>query len=157
MRFLTLSGIGWLLSLAGLCCWLLIVICALRILLPHVWSNLRMIVPSYAPKLLKYAATLGFLGLSFFAGYGYRDHQLTTRRITYTNVLIAEKVADRDFWVVPEYMSKQHIQICPSSIVDWREKEVLSDWTFEQLQGCKRVISYHEKSQGEFNASIQIR
>lgn len=101
------------------------------------------------------ASKLTILALGIIIGYASRDHQLVNRTITYKNVLVAVRTAPDDFLVVPEFMSKQHIQLCPESVVDWREKEVLSDWTFEQQEGCKRVISYHEKTEGEMNASIQ--
>lgn len=117
------------------------------------WNTKQKIIANASTVMSK--ASLLVLGI--IIGYASRDHQLVKRTITYKNVLIAAKVASDDFWVVPEFMEKQHIQLCPSSIVDWREKEMLSDWTFEQQQGCKRVISYHEKPQGETNASIQMR
>lgn len=157
MRFLTLSGIGWLLSLAGLCCWLLIVICALRILLPHVWSNLKMIVPSYAPKLLKYAAGLGFLGLSFFAGYGYRDHQLTTRTFEYDGVSVLSQQSDRRYGLlIPGYSREWDFEFChalkmPSNLIDIK---------YEQRNGCKQVygigfVKIHKENQQ--NAQLQVR
>ena len=54
-------------------------------------------------------------------------------------------------------MKQQRVQLCPESVVDWHEGEVLDDFTFEQKQACKRVVSYHEKPKGELNAAIQMR
>ena len=90
-------------------------------------------------------------------GYGVRDHQLSGNLQTYTDVAITKKIADRDFWIWPDRMKQQHIQICPESVVDWKSGTNLDDWTFEQRNGCKRVVSYHEKPQGEIDASIQVR
>jgi len=90
-------------------------------------------------------------------GYEGRDLQMKSRVQTYNNVYVAQKVADRDFWVQPSQMKPLHIQLCSESEVDWHKGEVLDDWTFEQKQGCKHVVSYHEKPQGELNAAIQMR
>lgn len=90
-------------------------------------------------------------------GYGSRDHELAVNRFTYTDVVILSKSGDKEFLIWPDKMKQQHITICPSSTVGWYEGETLSDWTFEQRNGCKRVISYHEKPKGEIDASIQTR
>ena len=95
--------------------------------------------------------------LGILLGIGIREHQLLSNQQTYTDVTIVAKLTDRDFDIWPDRMKQQRIQLCPSSTVDWREGEVLDDWTFEQRNGCKRVISYHKKPKGEINASIQVR
>lgn len=81
--------------------------------------------------------------IGLVVGYGIREHQLISNQQTYTAVKIVTKKADREFVVWPDRMKKQDATICPESSVDWREGQVLSDWTFEQRSGCKRVISYH--------------
>lgn len=104
------------------------------------------------------ASTYGImLILGMVIGMGMRDHQLVSRTITYRNILIRQKVADRDFWVLPQWMEPQRVQLCKDSTVDWRAGEWLADWKFEQEPGCKRVIYYHELPEGELNASIQMR
>lgn len=94
--------------------------------------------------------------ISFSSGYIVREHELTTNTITYTSVSIIKKITDKEFWIWPERMKQQHIVVCPESTVGWYVPEILSDVTFEQRPGCKRVISYHEMPKGEVNASIQI-
>lgn len=91
------------------------------------------------------------------AGYAVRDHQLATHLQTYTDVAILKKVAEGEFWIWPDRMKQQHIQLCAGSVVGWQEGETLDDWTFEQKAGCKRVVSYHERLKGELDAAIQMR
>jgi hypothetical protein len=95
--------------------------------------------------------------LGVLLGMEIRDRQLIHHSITYVDVEVVQKVTDREFWIRPDRMRKQHIQLCPESSVGWVDGEVLSDWTFEQRSGCKRIISYHEKQKGELNAAIQMR
>jgi len=76
---------------------------------------------------------------------------------TYTDIAILTKFSSRDFTIWPDRMKQQRVQLCPESVVDWHEGEVLDDFTFEQKQACKRVVSYHEKPKGELNAAIQMR
>lgn len=95
--------------------------------------------------------------LGVLLGMGIREHQLVKGQLTYTDVSVLTKFAARDFLVWPDRMKKERIQVCPESAVDWRAGEMLNDLTFEQKQDCKRIISYHEKPQGELDASIQMR
>lgn len=100
-------------------------------------------------------AVMGFV-VSFGTGYMVREHELSTNTITYTSVSVLEKLTEKEFWIWPERMKQQHIVVCPESTVGWYVEEVLTDVTFEQRLGCKRIISYHEKPKGEVDASIQI-
>lgn len=95
--------------------------------------------------------------LGVLLGTGIREHQLLKGQLTYTDVSVLTKFAARDFLVWPDRMRKERMQLCPESSVDWHEGEMLDDLTFEQKQDCKRIISYHEKPQGELDASIQMR
>lgn len=91
--------------------------------------------------------------LGIGVGYGSRDHQLANNTKTYTAVAVTQRISDKDFWVWPARMKEMHIQTCGE--VDWKTGEVLDDWTFEQRNGCKRVISYHEKE--TTNAEVSTR
>ena len=102
------------------------------------------------------ATMMMVLAIGLALGYGARDRELSGNTQTYTDVAVLNKTADREFLVWPDRMRQQHITICPESTVAWRVGEVLKDWTFEQRQGCKRVVSYHEKPKGETDAAIQI-
>jgi len=97
------------------------------------------------------------MALGVLLGMGIRDRQLINNQYTYTDVSILNKFAEREFRIWPDRMKQQQVTICAESTVDWREGELLADWTFEQKQGCKRVIIYHKKPKGELNASIQMR
>jgi hypothetical protein len=90
-------------------------------------------------------------------GWLWRDHQLASSQITYTDVLVRQKVNDRRFLMQPARMAAIDSQLCPESTVDWHPSETLADWTFEQKYGCKRVISYHRPLQGELNALLSLR
>jgi hypothetical protein len=95
--------------------------------------------------------------LGVILGMEIRDRQLVNNRQTWTEIEVQKKFADRDFQIQPARMDTQHVQICPSSTVDWYRGERLDYWTFEQMQGCKRVINYHETPKGEENVSLQMR
>lgn len=97
------------------------------------------------------------IGIGSILGWSWRDHQLISNLWTYTDVAVVTKFADHDYLIWPDRMKQQRVGICPESTVDWHEGEVLDDWTFEQKQGCKRVVSYHEKLKGELNVAAQIR
>jgi len=95
--------------------------------------------------------------IGILLGIGIRDHQLVINRNTYTDVAInAPSSSDVDFDIQPARMQPIPSKLC-NSLVDWKIGETLKDLTFEQKQGCKRVISYHRYPKGEFNASIQMR
>lgn len=91
--------------------------------------------------------------LGVVVGYASRDHQLASNTLTYTDVSITKRISDRDFWVWPDRMKQMHVQTCHD--VGWKAGDVLDDWTFEQRNGCKRVISYHQKE--TTNAEISTR
>lgn len=95
--------------------------------------------------------------LGTFAGIGYRDHQLATHNVTYTDVGVVHKLTDVRYFVQPARMKTMDVTLCSGARVDWAEGDVLEDWTFEQMNGCKRIISYHKKLQGELDASVQSR
>lgn len=95
--------------------------------------------------------------VSFGAGYVKRDNEFSSNTWTYTDIKVVSKISEKDFIIWPDRMKQQHIVLCSKSTVGWYENEILSDWTFEQRDGCKRVISYHEMPKGEINATIQIR
>ena len=90
-------------------------------------------------------------------GYISRGFQLDSNKFTYTDVTVLSKYNNKEFVIWPDRMKQLHVQLCETSVVGWRKGEILDDFTFEQQEGCKRVISYHEKPKGEVNASIQIR
>ena len=110
-----------------------------------------------AENVRKISSTVFLLSLAALTGYALRNHELRVNTQTYTDIVIVKKVAERDFIVWPDRMKQELATICPNSVVDWHDGEILDDWTFEQKAGCKRVISYHEKPKGEVNASVQIR
>lgn len=86
-----------------------------------------------------------------------RDALLARNIVTYTEVLIspASQPGD-DFDIQPARMQPISSKIC-LSVVDWKFGEILSDLTFEQMQGCKRVIAYHRsKTKGVLNATTRI-
>jgi hypothetical protein len=109
-----------------------------------------------AESVRKISRTVFLLSLGAFTVYALRNHELRVNTRTYTDISIIKKVADREYLIWPDRMKQQHTMICSESSVGWYEGETLADWTFEQKEGCKRVISYHEKPKGEVNASIQI-
>jgi len=97
-------------------------------------------------RAMRAGKSLWLLAAGLFVGWLWRDHQLATAtRYTYTDVTINRKINDHKFIVQPARMSPIISDICPESSVDWREREILRDWTFDQRPGCKHVISYHEK------------
>lgn len=130
-----------------------------------------MFPPAFMPEVQRQGRMSVWIGLPLVAilavtaayqigkdrGYGIRDRQLIENQLTYTDVAILKKVSDREFFIWPDRMKQQHITICPESTVGWYAGELLDDWTFEQRNGCKRVISYHEKPKGEIDAAIQTR
>ena len=99
-------------------------------------------------------ATILILGIAI--GYGVRDHQLVDSTITYRNVLVQQRLAERRYRVIPQWMSRLDVELCQGPPIDWQEGDTLDEWTFEQQRGCKRVISYHKK-QGELDASLSTR
>lgn len=121
-----------------------------------IWNSIEPI-SLLLQKLLIWVPRIAGLSMAFIAGMAVRDSQLARNQQTYTDVAVLEKFADRDFKVWPDRMKQQRVQICPESTVDWYEGEVLDDWTFEQKQGCKRVISYHEKPKGGTNVRVSFR
>lgn len=99
-------------------------------------------------------ATILILGIAI--GYGIRDHQLVSNHVTYTDIDVLYKVNDVRYFVQPARMRAMDITLC-NERVDWNAGDLLDDWTFEQMPGCKRVISYHKKPQGELNADVSFR
>jgi hypothetical protein len=99
---------------------------------------------------------LAVVTVAFALGWMWRDHQLATRQVTYTDVYVQQKLSDRKFIMQPARMAVLECNICPESSVDWQEHETLTDWTFEQRQGCKRIISYHRPLKGESSARIEL-
>lgn len=88
--------------------------------------------------------------LGFFLGSIYEKQAMlavvdeATKRVTYTDVHVEKKLSEDRFIVQPARMAPLDVSICPVSTVDWKPGENLRDWTFEQLPGCKRVVSYHK-------------
>jgi hypothetical protein len=156
-----LSVTSWLASLSviSLCIWI-VLSGSRRSTNENVTTKGLYSIPKVRPRgeiTIWIGSMLMVLAIGLALGYGARDHELGRNTRTYTDVVVISRFSPRDFSVWPDRMKQQRIQICPESVVDWREGEVLADWTFEQKPGCKRVISYHEKPKGEVNASIQMR
>lgn len=121
-----------------------------------IWSTIRPL-EVVLQKLLIWIPRIAGLSLAFIVGYGARDVRLASNQYTYTGVEILNRVAERDFWIWPERMKQQHVQLCPVSTVDWYNGELLDDLTFEQQQGCKRIISYREHPKGGVNVAVSLR
>jgi hypothetical protein len=112
-------------------------------------------------RLIRLLIRVSFLLVGFFVGsiggYGFRDHQLANNMFFYTEVMINPPTQiNTDYDMQPARMKPIPTKICKST-VDWRFGEELADVTFEQLVGCKRIISYHRPLKGEIHASIQMR
>lgn len=121
----------------------------------------RMLMVLTGERAIQRASKFGLLlfgvVIGFGWGFGYRDHQLTGNVVTYTEVLVQPpSMPDNDFDLQPERMRPIPSKICQSQ-VDWRYGETLADLTFEQLRGCKRVISYHRYTGGINNARLSFR
>lgn len=118
------------------------------------------------PRFLKYAATLGFIGLSFFAGhhagydagYVYRDHELANNTHTYWDVIVLERYSDKRFKIQPAMATSGVWDTCLPQ--DWKSGQKM-DWvTVEQRLGCKviRYQHFYSDNKGErINASLQTR
>lgn len=76
-------------------------------------------------------------------GWGWRNQQLASSIVPYTNVKVVAKLDNLRYKVQPARMAEMNIILCPGSRVDWEVGDQLTDWTFEQKRGCKRTISYH--------------
>ena|SRR5690349_14731291 len=86
-------------------------------------------------------------------GYDSRNAELVSGFVFYTDVLInPPSQPNTDYDIQPARMKPIPSKICESS-VDWQFGETLNDLTFEQMKGCKRVISYHRSLKGEVNVS----
>ncbi len=93
------------------------------------------------------------IAIGFVLGCAFMQISQLQNTTTYASVSVLIKYSDKDFLVWPARMKQERIQVCSESTVDWYEGELLEDWTFEQKQGCKKIVSYHEK--GDLNASTR--
>lgn len=97
------------------------------------------------------ASVVAVLFLGFAGGWSLRNSSLASNRVTYTDVFVADKISQNRFLMQPARMQPIESDLCYSD-VDWEKGETLRDWTFEQLHGCKRVISYHRYLKGDLHA-----
>lgn len=100
--------------------------------------------------------TFFYVIVGIFIGYLYRSHELSINTVTYTDVLVKEKIADNHFKLQPARMIPIESKLCYST-VDWKQGEILCLLKFEQLKGCKRIIAYDRQicknKEGELRAS----
>lgn len=101
----------------------------------------------------KIGKSLILIILGIAIGYLYRSHQLASNVVTYTDVLIREKVSEDHFRIQPARMLPIDSKVCYSN-VDWKQGEVLCLLKFEQMRGCKRIIAYdrYNCQKGELRA-----
>lgn len=120
----------------------------------HTTKPTPIAMPSIIPKEARTKHIRMMLGLLMGVALGWlwRDHQLATNIVPYTDVSIHHRLDDRHFIVQPARMPELAVTLCNGDRVDWLPGDHLRDWIFEQMQGCKRNISYHKG--GDLDAGL---